>query len=275
VKTSANDPQAGAPKNGREERQRGSAEARKCGSRKPVVSKEYAVSSSCLLRSAYCLLFTAYCLLLTVVIACPSAVFAERPTPDAERAPNAPSPFDGIKATYSQITTLEAGFHQKLFIASMKKEREFDGEFFYKRQKGFLWRYKTPKMKVFLYDGRHIWQDEEGKDLVLKERIDREKTRGTFLDLIEDIAKLDELFTLKEHKVSGGMEVMELKPKKDGTVTMAKVWIDAEKRVRKIEITEFTGNVNTVEFSSIRVNRPIDDGKFMYRPAKGKEIMER
>jgi len=63
------------------------------------------------------------------------------------------SPFDGIKKTYSEITTLEAAFHQKIYIAGLKKEREFDGTFLYKRQKGFVWRYSAPKVKYFIYDG--------------------------------------------------------------------------------------------------------------------------
>ena len=185
------------------------------------------------------------------------------------------SPFDSLKKTYAQISTLEARFHQTIFISSLKKEREFGGEFYYKRQRGFLWRYKTPKVKYFLYDGRFIWQGEEEKSFIIKDRVNKEKTSGTFLDLIEDIAKLDEIFTLKEHSMAGDFEILELLPKKDTTVKSAKVWIDSQNLVKKIQIHEFTGNVNTVEFSSIKSNRPIDDSRFTFKPEPGKEIIER
>lgn len=185
------------------------------------------------------------------------------------------SPFDSLKKTYAQINTLEARFHQIIFISSLKKEREFDGEFYYKRQRGFLWRYKTPKVKYFLYDGRFIWQGEEGKSFIIKDRVNKEKTSGTFLDLIEDIAKLDEIFTLKEHSRAGGLEILELLPKKDTTVKLARVWIDNQNLVKKIQIHEFTGNINTIEFSSIKPNRSIDDSRFTFKPEPGKEIIER
>lgn len=185
------------------------------------------------------------------------------------------SPFDLLKKTYAQINTMEAHFHQRIFISSIKKEREFDGEFYYKRQKGFLWRYKTPKVKYFLYDGRFIWQGEEEKSFIIKDRVNKEKTSGTFLDLIEDIAKLDAIFTLKEHSRAGDFEILELLPKKDTTVKSARVWIDDNNLVRKIQIHEFTGNVNTIEFSSIKPNRAIDDSKFTFKPETGKEIVER
>jgi outer membrane lipoprotein-sorting protein len=84
------------------------------------------------------------------------------------------SPFDGLKKTYSEINTLETSFHQKIYIAGLKKERDFDGEFLYKRGRGFLWKYKTPKAKYFLYDGRNIYQGEEEKPFIIKERINKE-----------------------------------------------------------------------------------------------------
>ncbi|MCX5803203.1 MAG: outer membrane lipoprotein carrier protein LolA [Proteobacteria bacterium] len=203
---------------------------------------------------------------ITIVLTCIICAFASR---------GYASPFDAIKKAYSEITTMQATFHQKIYIAGLKKGREFDGEFFYKRQRGFLWRYNKPKVKYFLYDGKYIWQSEDEKPFVIKERINKAKTGGTFLDLIEDISKIDELFTLKQQSLSGELEILELLPKKDGTVNLAKVWIDKRNMVRKIEIHEFTGNINTVEFSSIKVNQGIDDTKFIFKPDKQKEIIER
>jgi chaperone LolA len=184
------------------------------------------------------------------------------------------SGFDSLKKTYAGINALDAKFHQKLFIENIKKAREFDGEFFYKRGKGFLWRYTKPKVKYFLYDGQYMWQDEEDKTFVLKEKANKEKTGGTFLDLVEDITKLDDLFLLKQESVSGDMTVLDLVPKKEGNITAAKVWIDKQNLVQKIEIKEFTGNINTIEFSAVKVNQSVNDGKFIYKPENKKEIVE-
>jgi chaperone LolA len=184
------------------------------------------------------------------------------------------SGFDELKKTYGGISTLDAGFQQKIFISNIKKTREFNGEFFYKRGKGFLWRYTKPKEKYFLYDGQFMWQDDGEKTFVLKEKINKEKTGGTFFDLVEDITKIDDLFTLKQESVSGDMTVLDLVPKKEGNITAAKVWIDKQNLVRKIEIKEFTGNINTIEFSAVKVNQSVSDAKFIYKPDKKKEIIE-
>ena len=222
------------------------------------------------------------CIFFIVMIAicfCVGAGYAAGPHP---RTPNSEyqtvlhqSSFDEIKKAYAEIKTLEAQFKQRIFISSLKKERDSKGEFFFKRQKGFLWRYKTPKVQYFLYDGKFIWQEEDDKPYVAKNKIDKEKTGGTFFDLIEDIAKIDELFTLKEQKIEENFEVLQLIPKKEGTVISAKIWIDKQKLIKKIEIHEFTGNVNTIEFSSIKVNQSLDESKFIFKSDGKKEIVER
>ena len=68
---------------------------------------------------------------------------------------------------------------------------------------------------------------------------------------------------------------MQLIPKKEGTVISAKIWIDKQKLIKKIEIHEFTGNVNTIEFSAIKVNQSLDESKFVFKSDGKKEIVER
>lgn len=194
---------------------------------------------------------------------------------EAKTAEPAASPFDSLKKTYAGINSLEANFHQKMFIAGINKTRDLDGDFFFKRHKGFLWKYKKPKGKTFLYDGRYMWQEEEDKSFVIKNKVSREKTGGTFFDLVEDIARIDNLFTVKQQSMIAGMQYFELVPKKDSSVNLAKLWIDKNNLLKKIEILEFTGNINTIEFSDIKINPSFSDGKFTYKPDGKKEVVER
>jgi len=185
------------------------------------------------------------------------------------------SSFAAIEKTYGEINTLTAKFNQNILISSLKKDRTFAGHFFYKRHKGFLWQYVSPKGKYFLYDGSYIWQGEDEKTYVLKSKVDKDKTDGTFLDLVEDISKLDELFNLKHREKREDGELLELLPKKDSTIRMARVWIDRKNMVKKIELHEFTGNINTIEFASIKVNQSVEDAKFIFKLDRQKEIVER
>ncbi len=207
------------------------------------------------------------CALCTVLFAALCSLLMAYPA-------HAANELDPIKKTYSEINTVEAQFRQKIFITALKKEREMRGEFYYKRSKGFLWKYTAPKGKIFLYDGTAIWQAEEDKPFVNKDRVDKEKMEGNFLDLVEDVTRLDRFFTVKQSVKQDDLEVLELTPKKEGTIQSARIWTDRNFLIRKMEIREITGNVNTIEFSSIKVNKPLDNNLFLFNPGK-KEVIER
>jgi chaperone LolA len=173
---------------------------------------------------------------------------------------------DALKKTYAEITTVEAHFHQRIMIKALKREREMEGVFFYKRSKGFLWKYTAPKEKVFLYDGTAMWQADEGKSFVTRERIDKERMAGSFLDLVDDVTRLDALFTLVKSNREGELEVLELAPKKEGTLQATRIWVDSRSLITRVEITEITGNVNVIDFSKVAVNKPVPDSLFVFKP---------
>jgi chaperone LolA len=181
---------------------------------------------------------------------------------------------DSIKKTYSGIDTVEARFDQKITMSALKRQREGKGEFFYKRGKGFLWRYTAPKEKIFLYDGAALWQTEEDRPTVNREKVNRGKMEGNFFDLVDDVTRIDTLFTVKESARQDNMDVLLLVPKKEGTLQSARIWVDGQFIIRRMEIVEITGNVNVMEFSSIKINKPLSDALFVFKPGN-KEIEER
>ncbi len=180
---------------------------------------------------------------------------------------------DALKKTYAEIATVEAHFHQRILIKALKREREMEGDFFYKRSKGFLWRYTAPKEKVFLYDGAAMWQAEEGAPFVTRSRVDKERMQGSFLDLVDDVSRLDTLFTLVKATGQGEAEVLELAPKKEGTLQTARIWVDSRNIITRVEIVEITGNVNVIDFSKVTVNKPVADSLFVFKPGK-REVRE-
>jgi chaperone LolA len=181
---------------------------------------------------------------------------------------------DGIKKAYLEVKTIESQFSQKISISALKRQRELKGEFYYKRGKGFLWKYTSPKEKIFLFDGSTVWQAEEDKSYVIKEKMNKEKMEGNFLDLVDDVTHLDKHFLVKSSTKQDDMEVLQLTPKKEGSIQSARIWIDDKSFISKIELTEITGNVNIIDFSSTKINKPVADTTFVFK-AGNKQIEER
>ena len=61
---------------------------------------------------------------------------------------------DSLKKTYSGITTVQAHFRQQIFVSALKRQREMEGDFFYKRGRDFVWRYTVPKKRYSCTTGR-------------------------------------------------------------------------------------------------------------------------
>ena len=168
---------------------------------------------------------------------------------------------------------MEARFAQKITLSALKRQREAKGEFFYKRGKGFLWKYTAPDEKVFLYDGKVLWQSEEERPTVTRHAVSKGKMEGSFFDLVDDVTRIDDIFSLKESTKQDNMDVLLLIPKKEGTIQSARIWVDGKFIIRRMEIIEITGNVNLMDFSSIDLNKSLPDSLFVFKPGN-KEIEE-
>lgn len=182
---------------------------------------------------------------------------------------------DDIREKYSTIRTFKCQFRQTLFLAHLNSKKEFTGDFYYKKGKGFIWIYKTPWLRYFLFDGNNLYQYDERKPYVVKERMDSINSRTYFLDLIEDIGNLERHFSVKERTFEGNSEVIRLEPKKEGMIAYVKIWFGKGLDLQKIEIAEKNGNKNLLLFKSVVLNGEIEDSKFMFRNDRGKEVIER
>ncbi|MCS7280032.1 MAG: outer membrane lipoprotein carrier protein LolA [Desulfobacterota bacterium] len=182
---------------------------------------------------------------------------------------------EDVREKYSNVTTFQAKFKQTIHISSSDSLREFSGEFFYKKKRGFLWVYKSPRLRYFLFDGQYLYQYDEERPFIIKEKVDPSKTKKYFLDLIEDLTNLETHFRLKERISDKNYEILNLEPKTDEMITALRIWFGKDLTVKKIEIVEKTGNRNTLIFNSVVLNGEISDERFVFKKDRRKEVIER
>jgi outer membrane lipoprotein-sorting protein len=183
-------------------------------------------------------------------------------------------PLRVLRERYDGILTLDARFRQRIYMPNLKKERELEGRFLYKKGKGFLWKYERPEERLYLFDGSFLWEDYRDRPYVVREQVTEERKRGTFFDLIEDIRRLEEFFELEASYGTDTGRTIELLPKKKGALQRVKLYLDQEGMVRKVEMEEIGGARNVIEFSSIKENRPVKDSLFVFDPGT-KEVRGR
>lgn len=180
-----------------------------------------------------------------------------------------------IKAKYSNIRTFNAKFTQEIQLASIDTKREFSGEVYFKRGRGFLWIYKKPRLRYFLFDGSFLYQVDEEKPYVVKEKFDPSKSQGYFLDLLEDIKNLDRHFKVRRVRSSENEILIELEPKENSALSMVTLRLDNSQTLLGLEILERTGNKNSFKFTSVVLDGEIPDHRFVFKMPKDKELLER
>jgi outer membrane lipoprotein-sorting protein len=164
-------------------------------------------------------------------------------TPAALRAETT---LDALKKSYREIRTVDAHFRQKILIKSLRRERDTEGDFFYKRGRGFRWAYTKPREKTFLYDGSYIWQGEQDKPFVTREKVTRERLEGNFLDRVDDDPPRHTL-TLEAVVREGDMDVV-LLAREGGQFAVARS--GGRPAISESGDLGDNGNVNMIDFTS-------------------------
>ena len=108
---------------------------------------------------------------------------------------------------------------------------------------------------------------------VTRQRVDREHMEGSFLDLVDDVSRLDALFALVRSTRQGETEARTLRQRRKAPSQTARIWVDSRYIITRVEITEITGNVNVIDFSKVVVNKPLPDSLFVFKPGK-REVRE-
>lgn len=186
-----------------------------------------------------------------------------------------PLTIQDIKEKYSNIRTFQADFKQELYVSSLDAKRELSGEVYLKRKRGFLWIYRKPKFRYFLFDGSFLYQVDEERPYVTKERLDESKIQGYFLDLLEDMTNLDKHFRVKRVRNLTSEIIVELEPRENETILEVILRFDSHQNLLGLEIFERNGNRNKFRFSKVRLDAEIPEERFTFKIPIGKEIVER
>jgi outer membrane lipoprotein-sorting protein len=203
---------------------------------------------------------------LFVAAACAAIV-----TVPAHAAPKGESLEQVIKKVQQQqkkTTTLQATFKQEKELALLSKPEVSTGTFIYAKPNNVLWNYAAPKRVQMLITGGVLTT--YYPDLNKAEKIEVKRFEDQIFKYMGASGAIDELgryfnFTFTDRANEPGY-ILDLQPK---SATIAKrvkhirIWIDKKTYLtNKVEYTEGDGDVTRYEFTSIKVNEPIDQSRF-------------
>ena len=165
--------------------------------------------------------------------------------------------------------TLQADFRQEKELALLSKPEVSTGTFVYSKPNNVLWSYDAPKrVQMLITNGKLTTFYPE---LNKAETLDVKRFEDRIFKYMGATGAIDELaryfdFTFT-NKPSDPAYVLDLKPKTGAVakrVQRIKLWIDKKTYLTsKIEYVEGDGDVTRYEFTNIKVNQPVPQGRFV------------
>jgi outer membrane lipoprotein carrier protein len=203
-----------------------------------------------------------------------------------------------LEQGYSTLNDLQADFSQRTSIPAMKREEKGGGELFIKKGSGkdamFRFNYTKPKQQI-VSNGKKVWYYLPDQKQVMVMEVSQlfEAGNNVALNYLTGMGHVSKDFNISfaaEARDKKGNYQLELIPKQK-SAAMAKLQLTilaeaVDKFVAQGKpstpfpiaasvVTDQTGGVTRIEFSNVRTNRGVDNGKFSFKIPAGVETIKR
>jgi len=167
---------------------------------------------------------------------------------------------------------MRARFTQTYRSGAVGREVKERGTLALKRPGRMRWEYEAPERKTFVSDGRNFYfYVPADRQVIVREQKDATGVAGL---LLAGPGAILEPFAPELQEAPAGRTRLRLVPRKpDPEVEEILLDVDAEYRVRSIEVSDPQGNTSRFEFDEVRENVGLRDELFEFKPPRGVEVI--
>ena len=198
--------------------------------------------------------------------------------------PQAPDPWpvlDRASATYQSTSTLSADFVQIVENPLVGAPDTTRGKLYQMRPSRFAMRFAVPKGDRIVADGRYLWlyTPSTTPGQVIRAKIPTVGTTGPNLigQFVEHPHERYRASYRRADSLPEGMvDVVALVPTRDDQpYSAAVIWVGrTDGLVRRLEITEASGQLRTVTLSRLKVNAGVPGREFTFSPPSGVQVVD-
>ena len=201
------------------------------------------------------------------------------PAASAQQGPSAEAVMRRAVTAYERVRTVEATFEQTLVNPLTGTTATANGVLRQRRPNQLAVRFTQPAGDVVISDGKAVWVylPSSAPKQVLKLPIGTNAAGA--LDLAAQfLERPTERYAMTldgSEEIDGRTtSVLSLVPRTPMQFTAAKIWVDAEGVIRKLQVTEGSGVVRTIRFTKLRLNVPVPASAFGFSPPAGVKVFD-
>jgi outer membrane lipoprotein carrier protein len=208
--------------------------------------------------------------LITLYFALTVSLFANGSSTDAV--------IEKIEIKYKNVSDYYATFRQEQPVKSIDKVQINTGELWIKKPGKIRWNYKIPKNEQIISDGNYLWYYYVEEKYAIKRDIKELGSDTNILSLLSDLNNLKKIYKIKISSTTienTKYYLVELIPEdsEDDTVNKQILAVSMENLIiERMYIYDAFGNMSTIKFNSIKMNKGIKDSVFQFKAPKDVEV---
>ena len=179
---------------------------------------------------------------------------------------------DTVRDFFAELSSLQAGFHQKVVDADNILQQVSEGQMWIQRPGKFRWDYETPYRQQIISDGHRLWSYDEDLAQVTVQPIDKVLS-STPAMLLSGLQPVDEVFEMEALPAADGLLHVRLQPRSDASnINEIHLYFVNEALVR-IEALDGFGNTTTFDFTGLLRNADLEAKLFHFEPPPGVDVV--
>lgn len=177
-----------------------------------------------------------------------------------------------VESFLQGLEGLQAEFQQVLTDRSGRSIDEASGTLAIKRPNRFRWDYREPYQQVIVADGSRIWLYDTDLEQVTVRKLD-DTLSATPAMLLSGEGKLEENFTVIGVKTEGGVQWVEMEPKR-GDTDFKSVRLGFEGATLKhMQLADKLGQTTRLTFTNVERNPVLDPSRFTFNVPPGADVI--
>lgn len=189
---------------------------------------------------------------------------------------NADAVVDSLQKNYDATVDFTADFRQETEVKALNRRLKAWGKLSFKRPGKMLWRYEEPKGQFVLADGKYLYFFQPEQNQIIKSPLKNAFRSDVPLSFLLGIGNLKKDFNATLKATDENQYTLRLEPKNDKG-GFSEVLLGVGKPsydILWVSVRDATGNLTTINFSSMRKAVGLKDSLFNLQIPDGADVVE-
>jgi outer membrane lipoprotein carrier protein len=200
--------------------------------------------------------------------------------PAAQAASAVDEVVEKVQATCAQTQDLSARFQQKATNRTLNEDRDASGVFLAKRPGKMRWEYQKPEPRLFVTDGKTLWDYSPADKQVRVQGVAQSLTSRVPMSFLAgdctlrrdfDISLVENAATRSDPRI----RILDLRPKRP-EAGIGRMFLEVSVKgfmIEKATVVDAYGNTTVIALTNLKLNSGLSDDQFQFTPPAGVRVI--